>query len=274
MCEGFEILSSLLPTLLGRKKEKQITPKKKAQRNCLHLALSQEKRTKFWLLWLSIALNYSVRKMEPNQGTFFCVLRKTSSPSMESLLMTVLRRSWRYEVRIYKMGKDQDIVKKWRMTELQDDSEVGNGSWGGRKTVFGEGLLAPGACGLGLRSVREKQGLMTHCIKWLMMRAKCKAIPPTLPLYCSWVPQCTFLGRGPASWYSTGWKPGFSQKVGVRATPTNPAIRGHFPSAYTLYQRVQAFLLIGSFISHTSTVFIQLEFSFSEQIGEGGGDQK
>ena len=158
MCEGFEILPSLLPTPLGRRKEKQTTTTtKKAQQSCLHLGLSQERRTKLWLFWLSIAMNYSFRKMDPNQGTVFCLLRKTSSPSMESLLMTVLRRSWRYEVRIYKMGKDQDIVKKWRMTELQADSEAGNGSWGGRETVFGEGLLAPGACRLGLRSLRGKE---------------------------------------------------------------------------------------------------------------------
>lgn len=153
---------------LWEEKKKNKQQKKKAQQSCLHLALSQERTTKFWLLRLSIALNYSVRKMEPNQP-FVCLEKPHLHPSMESLLRTVLRRCWRYELRIYKMGKDQDIVKKWR-TELQADSEAGNGSRD-RETVFGEGLVAPGACGLVWGVWGEKQYLMTHCIKWLMMRA-------------------------------------------------------------------------------------------------------
>ena len=58
--------------------------------------------------------------------------------------------------------------------------------------------------------------------------------------------------------------------------PTNPAIRGHFPSAYSLYQRMQTFLSIGSFIIHTSPGLCPVllysssqSFPFLSRVGRG-----
>ena len=58
--------------------------------------------------------------------------------------------------------------------------------------------------------------------------------------------------------------------------PTNPAIRGHFPSAYSLYQRMQTFLWIGSFIIHTSPGLCPVllysssqSFPFLSRLGRG-----